>query len=158
MWLQREYLSEHFQSFDPTSARDEDLPIDLDHLIPNSKFGFNWSYRETSLGFPDVNENFRYQRGTVGNSLGNYRWLDASVNRSRQAEQIEVADAMRDAIDEISTWNTLIEKTTWMEDDVAAFQKMIDLRSIELYGKLLNDSGLAAFAITADSEPKLTAT
>ena len=158
MWLQRDYLSEHFQSFDPTSARDEDLPIDLDHLIPNSKFGFNWSHRETSLGFSDEKENFRYQRGTVGNSLGNYRWLDASVNRSRQAKPIEDADAERDTIYDVSAWNTLIGKTQWAQDEVNAFQKMIDLRSIELCGKLLSESGLAAFAMSADTEPKPTGT
>lgn len=37
LWLQRGYLTETYPKFDPTSNRDEDLPIDLDHLIPGVK-------------------------------------------------------------------------------------------------------------------------
>jgi hypothetical protein len=142
LWLQREYLAERFSNYDPTSIRDEDLPIDLDHLIPHSKFGENWPNQRKRLSFLDEKENFRYLRWTVGNSLGNFRWLDASDNRGRKDDKIEEDDGERDIIDRVSDWNTLINKTSWSEDDVAAFQKIIDLRTITIYENLLKKSGL----------------
>jgi hypothetical protein len=145
LWLQRDYLAGRFPDYDPTSSRDEDLPIDLDHLIPNSKFGFDWRSRTSSLNFDDPNENFRHLRGTVGNSLGNFRWLDASDNRSRQANKINGGEGERDIIMNVSDWNALIGKKSWAEDDVATFQKMIDLRTITIYEHLLITGGLKDF-------------
>jgi hypothetical protein len=145
LWLQREYLAGRFPDYDPTSSRDEDLPIDLDHLIPYTKFGVDWRHQQKCLGFPDDNENFRNLRWTVGNSLGNYRWLDASDNRSRQANKIENSEGERDIIEKVPDWNVLIEKNPWNEDDVAAFQKRIDLRTITIYEHLLTMGGLKDF-------------
>jgi hypothetical protein len=156
LWLQREYLAGRFPNYDPTSSRDEDLPIDLDHLIPHSKFGFDWRYRTSSLNFDDPNENFRHLRGTVGNSLGNYRWLDTSDNRSRQADKIGNIEGERDNIEKVPDWNALIERNPWSEADVAAFQKMIDLRTIALYEHLLTAGGLKDFvteSVTVSNEP-----
>jgi hypothetical protein len=150
LWLQREYLATQFPNYDPTSSRDEDLPIDLDHLIPQTKFGEDWRRQQNCLSFPDENKNFRELRGTVGNSLGNYRWLDASDNRSRGANKIEDSEGERDLIEDVPSWNALIEKKIWSEDDVAAFQKMIDLRSIAIYEALLVQGGLAAIALGND--------
>ena len=47
MWLQREYLAKF--RYDPTSDRDEDLPVDLDHIVPASTFYFNWGDRGLRL-------------------------------------------------------------------------------------------------------------
>jgi hypothetical protein len=151
LWLQRDYLAEQFPSYDPTSSRDEDLPIDLDHLIPNSKFGANWRRQQKCLSFADEGGNFHYQRGTVGNSLGNFRWLDASDNRSRKANLIEDGAGERYLIKDVSRWNALIEKNPWTEEDVATFQQIIDLRSIAIYEALLVECGLNAFASLADT-------
>jgi hypothetical protein len=145
LWLQRGYLTGRFPDYDPTSSRDEDLPIDLDHLIPHTKFGEDWRNQQKCLSFPDETENFRHLRGTVGNSLGNYRWLDASDNRSRQANKIEVSEGERDIIENVPDWNTLIETNPWSENDVAAFQKIIDLRTITIYEHLLITGGVKAF-------------
>jgi hypothetical protein len=145
LWLQREYLAERFPDYDPTSSRDEDLPIDLDHLIPHTKFGEDWRNQQKNLSFPDETENFRHLRGMVGNSLGNFRWLDAADNRSRQANKIENNEGDRDAIENVPDWNRLIEKNQWSEDDVAAFQKLIDLRTTTIYEHLLTTGGLAEF-------------
>jgi hypothetical protein len=152
LWLQREYLTGRFPDYDPTSSRDEDLPIDRDHLIPQSKFGFYWQYRFSSLNFEDADENFRHLRGTVGNSIGNFRWLDASDNRGRQDGKIEEGDGERDIIDCVPEWNALIEKNPWGQDDVAAFQKMINLRTITIYEHLLITGGLKDFV----TEPATT--
>jgi hypothetical protein len=152
LWLQRKYLTKRFHNYDPTSSRDADLPIDLDHLIPHSKFGFNWSYRSSSLNFDDADENFRHRRGTVGNSLGNRRWLDAPDNRRRQDGKIEDCDGGRDIIEGVPDWNALIGKNPWGQDDVATFQKMIDLRTITIYEHLLITGGLKEYV----TEPATT--
>ncbi len=145
LWLQRKYLAGRFPDYDPTSSRDEDLPIDLDHLIPHAKFGEDWRHQQKCLIFSDLDENFRHLRGLVGNSLGNYRWLDASDNRRRQDNKIESSEAERDMIQNVQDWNALIEKHSWDEGDVAAFQRLIDLRTITMYEKLLKEGGLKDF-------------
>lgn len=142
LWLQREYLADNFSHFDPTSSRDEDLPIDLDHLIPNSKFGFNWKSRDSFISFDDEDENFRWQRSVVGNSLGNFRWLDASENRSRGAGIIEIQDNDAVSVEDSSAWNQLIAKTLWDQDDVALFQKLVALRTVAIFELLLLDGQL----------------
>lgn len=153
LWLQREYLSTEFADYDPTSSRDEDLPIDLDHLIPRSTFGEDWRIQQRLLSYVDEQGNFRHRRWTVGNSLGNYRWLDASDNRSRQADDIDEAGGRKHFINEVPRWNALIKKRTWSEDDVAAFQRMIDLRSLTVFETLLVEGRLDLFA--TDAEPVL---
>jgi hypothetical protein len=150
LWLQREYLAGRFPDYDPTSSRDEDLPIDLDHLIPHMKFGEDWRHQQKCLSFSDEKENFRHLRGTAGNSLGNFRWLDASDNRSRQANKLENSEGERDIIENVPDWNALIEKNPWAEDDVANFQKMIDLRTIAIYEHLLIAGGLKDFVTESD--------
>jgi hypothetical protein len=151
MWLQRKYLAENFLHFDPTSSRDEDLPVDLDHLIPSKKFGFNWKSRDSFIQLDDPEGNFRNQRGNVGNSLGNFRWLGASENRSRGAGTIDIQDCDVGFINDSAAWNNLIKKTVWDQDDVGIFQKLIDLRTVDLFEKLLNEGHLES--IILDSSP-----
>ncbi len=146
MWLQRDYLAQRFGQFHPTSSRDEDLPVDLDHLIPSKKFGVDWRSQRSNLGFEDTDENFRHQRGLVGNSLGNHRWLDAAENRGRGAREIEVLENDGDFVKDAEAWNRLIKKTPWDRDDVAIFPKIIDLRSLAIYEVLLFEGRLDAFA------------
>lgn len=145
LWLQREYLSGCFSDYDPTSNRDEDLPIDLDHLVPQSKFSFHWKKRKKQLGFEPEDENFRWRRGLIGNSMGNFRWLDASGNRRRKDGVIDPAEAERDFIDQIDDWNAIIDKDAWEHEDVAKFQKLIDIRTISIFETLLNEGGLGRF-------------
>lgn len=145
MWLQRDYLSTQFPNYDPTSNHDEDLPIDLDHLVPRIKFGDGWRQQQGHLDFFDEKENFRHMREVVGNSLGNYRWLDAATNRSRQADEIDESDSSRDFIENVPGWNELIKKDKWDHNDVASFQRMIDLRSLAIYKVLLTQGGLNTF-------------
>jgi hypothetical protein len=139
LWLQRKYLADQFPDYDPTSSRDEDLPIDLDHLIPHKKFGDDWRRQQNFLSFrsAEEKENFRHLRGITGNSLGNFRWLSASDNRGRKDGKIEEVDSEQAFIDDIPRWNHLIDKNMWIESDVETYQKLIDLRSIAIYEKLL---------------------
>jgi Protein of unknown function DUF262 len=153
LWLQRDYLAENFPDFDPTSTRDEDLPIDLDHLIPDKQFGFHWKSRDSFIQFDDPDENFRWQRGVVGNSLGNFRWLGASENRSRGAGAIDIQDSDAGFIKAALAWNRLIEKTPWDQDDAASFQKLVDLRTVEIFEKLLVDGQLQSIISESYSTP-----
>jgi hypothetical protein len=158
LWLQRQYLTEQFRNYDPTSSRDEDLPIDKDHLIPHKKFGDHWRRQQNCLFYSvsDEKNNFYEQRWTVGNSLGNFRWLDASHNRRRQDGPIDPLDGERDFIKDVKEWNDLRDKNPWSEADVASFQKMIDLRTLDIYKALLDQGGLEAFVSVADSELRST--
>lgn len=142
LWLQRDYLATNFPDFDPTSNRDEDLPVDLDHLVPESKFGFHWKSRGSYINLDHGEENFRHHRGLVGNSLGNFRWLDASTNRGRGNRELEPMPNNADLISEPEIWNKLITQSPWTVTSVAEFQRLIDLRSIDLIRKLLEDSRL----------------
>ena len=140
LWLQRDYLAHEFGYYNPTSGRDEDLPIDLDHLIPDSIFGFNWNSASMRPEFADPDENFYWQRKPIGNSLGNFHWLDAQKNRSRGADSLVLVPG--DLVQDPEPWNHLIKTSPWKETDVASFQKLIDLRTIDIYESLLADGNL----------------
>ena len=143
LWLQRRQLSESYPHFDPTSTEDEDLPIDLDHRIPSSTFGFHWKSRDSFIAFEDPDENFRHLRGLIGNSLGNFRWLDASENRSRGAGSLEPDLGEDHQGDEVEPWNHLIRKRPWDPDDAAAFQRLVDRRTLELCHTILEEGGIS---------------
>jgi hypothetical protein len=146
MWLQRAYLTRVVPTFDPTSDRDEDLPFDLDHLVPHSAFGADWRICSRRLS-GDVNlDNFRSHRFTVGNSLGNFRWLVASDNRSRQDNPYVPLSNNDDLVTDPDAWNKIIPASTgdqpWSKAEVGTFQRLIDLRTLDLYKELLTKSGL----------------
>ena len=140
MWLQRDYIGKEFPDYDPTSDRDEDLPIDLDHIIPKAIFRFDWRSREQCLEGGAQTENFRWTRDVVGNSLGNFRWLDAQENRGRQAGEYQPNSS--DLVTHAAEWNRIIEKRPWSKDDIGTFQRLIDLRTLDLYENLLTESGV----------------
>ncbi|MBU1117311.1 MAG: DUF262 domain-containing protein [Bacteroidetes bacterium] len=50
LWLQRKYLTRQFPDYDPTSERDEDLPVDLDHLIPQNLFNLKFRVSQHAGG------------------------------------------------------------------------------------------------------------
>lgn len=151
MWLQRNYIIENYSNYDPTSDRDDDLPIDLDHIIPRDIFYFNWSERTNRLQKDIITDgaisnNFRWQRDLVGNSLGNYRWLDSRKNRSRGNSYFEPLENNADLVSNPDDWNKIIpidtRKQNWSKKDIATFQRLIDLRTLYLYEKILIESGI----------------
>lgn len=157
MWLQRSYIAEKFPDYDPISDRDEDLPIDLDHIVPYDVFGFDWRSRGSRLKEPegkDIFDNFRWVRGVVGNSLGNFRWLAASENRSRGKGAYVPIENNADLVENPQEWNDIIPQDTdklWLTKDIATFQRLIDLRTLELYKKLLTESGIKSILPTPSS-------
>ena len=148
IWLQRRYITGTFAGYDPTSTRDDDLPFDLDHAIPYSLFGFHWSdsRKPINLSATDI-KRFEDYRKTIGDSLGNLRWLAAADNR-RRGNGIMVEDGdqapLDDHIDK-DAWNKLIPSDNnkkWTDDDVATFQRLIDSRTLRLTQILMNESGI----------------
>ena len=146
MWLQRDYIVEMFPHYNPMSERDEDLPIDLDHIIPNDIFGFHWSSSYSRLQPIAVTDNFRWGRGVIGNSLGNFRWLSASENRCRHEGNFDPLPNNGDLVQKSDHWNRIIPQNKnqqlWSKDDIATFQRLIDLRTLDLYEELLIRSGI----------------
>lgn len=151
MWLQRNYIATEFSDYDPTSGRDEDLPVDLDHLIPHDLFSFNWRYVDKHLNTDiteksDIADNFWKHRKTVGNSLGNFRWLCASKNRGRQNKPIDTLPENGDLVANADPWNALIhaqkDGNKWSVEHVDTFQQIIDLRTLELVEQLLTETGI----------------
>ena len=146
MWLQRDYIAKEFTNYDPTSDRDEDLPIDLDHIVPNDIFGFDWRSCESRIQTDAITEDFRKQRSIIGNSLGNFRWFDASENRRRGKGAYVPIEDDADLVPNPHDWNKIIpqgpKEQPWSKDDIATFQRLIDLRTLELYEKLLTESGI----------------
>jgi len=146
MWLQREYLKAF--DYDPTSDRDEDLPIDLDHIVPDGIFGFDWRYRDKRLqtdivSNPVILENFWHHRITVGNSLGNFRWLAVSDNRSRGKGDYVLIPGNEDLVKNPDAWNRIISGQPWSPGDIGEFQRLIDTRTLQLFEKLIRESGIA---------------
>lgn len=147
MWLQRDYIVKEFPNYDPTSDRDEDLPIDLDHIVPYDVFGFHWGKRQGRLEEKLQTDNFRWQRGVVGNSLGNFRWLASSSNRKRGKGEYTPIENNDDLVSEPAAWNEIIpqnkEEQRWSRLHIAKFQYLIDQRTIALYKTLWGNSGIA---------------
>ena len=81
LWLQRQYLTERFPHYDPSSDRDEEQPYDLDHIQPRASWGVNWTTQSKRLPNGDKETHFRDGREHLGNSIGNYRWIGSSENR-----------------------------------------------------------------------------
>lgn len=164
MWAQRRYIGTIFPYYDPTSTHDDDLPFDLDHVIPAGLFAEHWTRAEkrcVELGAGM--KQFKDARHTVGESLGNFRWLSASDNRGRGLDAIEAEFPQGTACvpldDEIQRdkWNAFIEHfvfvqenhkskmketadATWTEVEVATFQKLIDGRTLLMIKKIIDES------------------
>ena len=85
-----------------------------------------------------------------GNSLGNFRWLDASENASRGDRVINhstvgtlIGHCKEDhLIDDYTQFNGLINADTWGNEKVSSFETLIDQRSIDLYRAFIVESGI----------------
>ena len=132
LWLQREYLHKlctEYGSYDPTAGLDEDFPIEFDHLIPHNIFYYKLAYGSKGANLSndaqknqlDVGFKLHGQKVNYGNSLGNYRWFDASLNAAKSdgvIEQGEKGTLLGDCkcdhlIDDYNEFNKLIANTSW---------------------------------------------
>ncbi|MDI1232449.1 MAG: DUF262 domain-containing protein [Methylobacter sp.] len=176
IWLQRDWININkvFADFDPLAGQDEDnVPYDFDHLVPQS----NWSSFSTSgrPKFSKDNEAFNdlWHRRRLGNSIGNYRVMSASDNRSRNdtslAEELAVVEAKKtepDAMDyakdyafkpegyELDRWKEASPKgNPWSlgnengvnDKRVLAFQYAVESRVLYLYNRYYEEAGFKSW-------------
>ena len=161
LWLQREYLHKlcaAYGSYDPTAGLDEDFPIEFDHLIPHNIFYYKLAYgskganlsNDAQKNQQDVGFKLHGQKVNYGNSLGNYRWFDASLNAARGDRPIGqdekgtlLGDCQYDhLIDDYNKFNELIVNTSWSTKDIRSFEEIIDNRCFDLYRSFICDSGI----------------
>jgi len=151
LWVQRFWVQSRYpKELIFLSGQDEDtVPYDYDHLVPQS----NWSnfqgidHRKLTdcKGFENL-----WQRRSLGNSIGNYRVMDASENRERGDTPLA------DLLDKKSDWENYaldldgdikmywesaspVGDDRWVWDDtrVLSFQWAVEARVISLYEKFL---------------------
>jgi hypothetical protein len=159
IWVQRNYVARIFPHYDPTSTRDDDLPFDLDHVFPKALFGANLTKFRDRIHLTQIEKKaFENQRKTVGDSLGNFRWLAAGDNRRRGKQDIEAElpsdgdlPSLHDHIDRPS-WNFLINLEAWEEAHIKIFQKLIDCRTLKITENLMSESGITGLIDLADRE------
>lgn len=146
LWMQSDYLNKHYPDFDPTSDRDEFLPVDLDHIIPSSRFEFRWSEKEAALwldklGTEDQLEIFHDNRKSLGNLIGNLRWLDASVNRSRgdggdvndnRLDDETIDTDHREQFQYLKSKFSQSDLSGWDATDLLKWQRTVLLRTVDL--------------------------
>lgn len=158
IWFQRKWIFDkcgkdgEFSEFKPLAGQDEDnVPYDFDHLVPQS----NWSSLQSvttkltdTLKFNDL-----WPRRTLGNSIGNYRVLSATENRSRGDEPLESEFLMNIEIwkdsacplkdNEIEFWNVASPKENcllWDDKRVLAFQNAVETRVLNLYERYCEEA------------------
>lgn len=168
LWVQRHYLNSRYPDFDPTSDRDEDLPVDLDHIIASARFGFRWgggveNEWQIALQNKEQLKIFREARGELGNLIGNLRWLDSGENRGRGKGGGE-NDIRQDDETLIPTGKNYAEAfhclsaklesdglSGWSGEDLKEWQKTVLLRTVDLVETCILEWGVHEF-ISAQSE------
>ncbi len=76
MWAQRRYLVRWFPTYDPTLfVRQEDLPFDVDHILPSAH-----TLRQGRRG--TVAKEFWDWRAVLNNNVGNFRYWPKGQNRA----------------------------------------------------------------------------
>ncbi|WP_281982438.1 DUF262 domain-containing protein [Thalassorhabdomicrobium marinisediminis] len=145
MWAQRDYLKVTAPTFDPLSARDDDLPLDLDHIVPRNDFKFHWSEKERrAKQIEDAyKDSFHRHRGNIGDGLGNFRWLCARENRKRKDGPIAPSEQLdiHYIIDDYDAWNALVGDSClpWPEQRIANFRTKTERRAIRVAQRLAED-------------------
>jgi hypothetical protein len=163
LWLQRKWVAQKYQTnnvFSPMAGQDEDnVPYDFDHLVPQS----NWSSLH-GIDYAAMKENkglftdHPYNRRALGNSIGNYRVMDGSDNRSRGDSPLEnefvdatgqwenYAFSPKDS--EIQQWVKASPKEgcyVWDDERLLAFQYAVESRVLNLYQHFFNALDFSAW-------------
>jgi len=167
LWFQREWVSKKFEGTEFLSGQDSDsVPYDFDHLVPQS----NWaSFQGRSGDFNQIDEackkfNEIWPRRNLGNSIGNYRVMTSSDNRSRGdtplMKEVEGLSFLTnkgdwknyafadDARNDLSNWKLASPSEgsgNWNNARVLAFQYAVEERVVYLYNKFISDSGLSLY-------------
>ena len=168
IWLQREYIATEFGAFNPIAGQDQEtVPYDYDHIVPQS----NWSSLTGIQNRDNVKNNKKsfedlWVRRELGNSIGNYRILNASDNRSRgdeplvdgllkyekskyihQDEWKKYCFLPDNDEEEVQLWREASPSREscliWDDYRVETFQSAVELRVIQLYKSYIENSKLS---------------
>jgi len=166
LWLQRQYFNKEFGNYDPTSEREEDSPVDLDHIQPKAAFDFHFTGHNTRFEIEVTSADrtaFRHGRRLLGDSIGNYRWVSFSVNRADGdcpiKEKLAVDDAAPPAPSRPSLadcrihpgsrelWNCASgpPDKRWTTDRIKTWQSAVEERAVQLYKEFWWEAGFEAW-------------
>ena len=168
LWFQRRWVEQEYSAtdFNPMAGQDADnVPYDFDHLVPQS----NWSslaHKEYgNIKSPESKKAFEnlYHRRALGNSIGNYRVMDSSKNRSRgnkpleneflqETHQGECSDyAFSVSEIELDYWRKASPGNEdwwkWCDTRLIAFQYAVESRVLNLYNAYYNNLGFSKWLI-----------
>jgi hypothetical protein len=160
LWLQRDYLSKAFATYNPLAGQEDDetVPYDFDHLCPQAHWGGDLRTLKSSTrkSDPTFDEgafqkklNFKY---VTGNSIGNFHILAAGTNRSLADSPLSakfklLAEQEWTESDSVFFPNqqtrVLWEKASpsngnhhsWNDERIESFQAAVLYRSLDLYGR-----------------------
>lgn len=84
-WAQRNFIYKWYPDYDHSLfINREDLPYDIDHIIPSDFFMMRGVLNSDKL--PEI---FRHYKWTVPNNIGNYRFWPKELNRADQAKGLK---------------------------------------------------------------------
>ncbi len=161
IWVQRDYISNGFPNYDPSSGRDDDKPFELDHLQPYSFF--NYPRTEHS-----AYDNFLKNRYALRDSIGNLRWFDASKNSSwgncNVSKKLDLSQQRAPIRWNASGFNNkncktvqlwqdaAINESTWSGASMKAFQQAVEERALWLYQQFWSDAAFDQWFPSPDVE------
>ena len=154
LWLQRDYVNG--LPGDPMAGMENDTPFDFDHILPQSHWGL-WTGVGKGARLLDINGD-KDAYFVIGHGIGNVRVWDASHNRGdgdasprlKMGEEQSYRDkwATDSAIEpsQITLWQKCSpesedKKKVWNEERAMAFQKVVEMRTFDLYVQLCRDAG-----------------
>lgn len=160
MWVQRKYVHDWFPYFDPTIHAGQDLPYDVDHIVPRA----HKNMQGRSYPWPAI---FWDWRDSLWQSPGNFRIWPKSINRGdgqsnlknkfilgnnvpdeksylrryglNSAQNVREASYILD--EQLGKWE-IVDNTNdpynWTEVRIQAFREAADLRRIQMYKSLFD--------------------
>ena len=149
IWIQRDYITNGFRSYDPTSGRDDDKPFELDHLQPYAFF--NHPRME-----PGAYNNFLKNRYALRDGIGNFRWFCASENsrwgncnvveklnldRQREPDPWHPSGFKNEDPATVQLWrDAFVNGNQWNGSNMKAFQQAVEERTLWLYQQFWKDA------------------
>ena len=166
-WLQRDYIRKTFPGYVPLTDHEDDLPYDIDHVIPKADWNDWVSIKRRIQGVePSTLQRMQWWRAGVGESIGNKRLVDSPTNGRDQDKDISekmpfllengqltheietklVEMAFSSEREHRAAWAKVSRKgpTTcrkWDNIRLAAFQNAVEQRAAWLYRQFHDDLG-----------------
>lgn len=162
LWLQRRHLAKEFAEYNPLTERDDDKPFDLDHIQPSAVWSFDRRHLKGRLQEGVDQQAFESGRHSLGNSIGNLRWIGSRENRSQgdasPTDKLSLEDVFSDSGDRarftwmecafeqdnaaVAAWREAsVQNDQWTRANVDAYQTAVERRTLWLYRRFYEDAG-----------------